>query len=83
MVFERSFSELTLYLKREGEIDFLVVCLYVDDMTNVGLSEFVIAEFKACMVKKFEMSDLGLLHYFIGLELKQAGDGILFHKENI
>uniref|UniRef100_A0A3Q7HIM5 Uncharacterized protein n=1 Tax=Solanum lycopersicum TaxID=4081 RepID=A0A3Q7HIM5_SOLLC len=29
-----------------------------------------------CMMKNFEMSDLGLLHYFLGLEVKQGIDGI-------
>ena len=74
--FERSNNEPTLYLKREGKKDFLVVCLYVDDMIYMGSSESIVAEFKDCMMKKFEMSDLGLLHYFLGLEVKQGVDGI-------
>ncbi|RVW26239.1 Retrovirus-related Pol polyprotein from transposon TNT 1-94 [Vitis vinifera] len=31
---------------------------------------------QACMKKKFEMSDLGLLHFFLGLEVKQVEDGV-------
>ncbi|XP_069150193.1 uncharacterized mitochondrial protein AtMg00810-like [Solanum lycopersicum] len=74
--FERSNNEPTLYVKQEGKNDFLVVCLYVDDMIYMGSSESIATEFKDCMMKNFETSDLGLLHYFLGLEVKQEIDGI-------
>lgn len=63
-------------MKKNGKNEFLVVCLYVDDMIYMGSSESIIAEFKSCMMKKFEMINLGLLHYFLGLEVKQGSDGI-------
>ncbi|KAK2994884.1 hypothetical protein RJ640_002760 [Escallonia rubra] len=34
------------------------------------------AEFKDSMMRKFEMSNLGMLHYFLGLEIKQLEDGV-------
>lgn len=74
--FERSKNEPTLYIKRQGENDLLIVRLYVDDMIYVGSSSSLINEFKVYMKKKFEMSDLGMLHYFLGLEVKQVEDGI-------
>ena len=64
-----------LLIKREGKNGFLVVCLYVDDMIYIGSSESI-TEFKDCMMKNFEMSDFGLMHYFLGLEVKQRVDGI-------
>ena len=54
-----------------------MVCLYVDDMIYIGSCESRIDDFKSCMMKTFEMTDLGLLHYFLGLEVKQGADGIL------
>lgn len=78
--FERSGNEPTLYLKRQGT-DFLVVCLYVDDMIYMGSCEAIVAEFKSSMMKQFEMSDLGLLHYFLGLEVKQGIDGIFISQQ--
>ncbi|GKF85252.1 uncharacterized mitochondrial protein-like protein, partial [Tanacetum coccineum] len=39
-------------------------------------SRAIIDEFKSCMMNKFEMSDLGLLQYFMGLEVLQKEDGI-------
>ena len=74
--FESSKNEPTLYLKKQGTTDFLLVCLYVDDMIYMGSSESIVAELKASMMKSFEMSDLGLLHYFLGIEVNQSSDGI-------
>lgn len=74
--FERSRNEPTLYLKKEGTNDFIVVCLYVDDIIYMGSSSSMIAEFKDSMMKSFEMTDLGLLHYFLGLEVYQSSGGI-------
>lgn len=44
----------------------------------MGSSSSLIDEFKMCMKNKFEMSDLGLLHYFLGLEVKQVEDEVFF-----
>lgn len=75
--FERSESEPTLYLRKQGNNDLLVVCLYVDDIIYMGSSHSIVAEFKSSMMSRFEMTDLGLLHYFLGLEVKQ-GEGDVF-----
>ena len=42
----------------------------------MGSSSALIDDFKVGMMKKFEMTDLGLLHYFFGLEVLQKEDGI-------
>ncbi|XP_052172284.1 uncharacterized protein LOC127788212 [Diospyros lotus] len=42
----------------------------------MGACESLIADFKYSMMDKFEMSDLGLLHYFLGLEVNQSAYGI-------
>jgi len=64
------------YVKRKGDYDFLVICLYVDDMIYMGSCESLIEEFKSCMMGKFDMSDLGLPHDFLGLEVDQCADEI-------
>lgn len=80
--FERSKNEPTLYVKKQGT-DFLVVCLYVDDIIYLGSCDSLLEEFKSSMMKKFEMSDLGLLHYFLGLEVKQCSDGIFISQKKM
>jgi hypothetical protein len=36
----------------------------------------MIQDFKQSMMKEFEMTDLGLIAYFLGLEVKQCSDEI-------
>ena len=67
-------------MKKKGDVDFMIVCLRVDDMNNMGSFEFIIVEFNFNMMRKFEMLDLGLLHYFIGLEVNQSSYGIFISK---
>jgi hypothetical protein len=73
--FRRSKSESTLYLKDGGK-DVLIVSIYVDDILITGANDERIEVFKQDMLKEFEMSDLGEMHYFLGMEIKQKKDGI-------
>lgn len=50
--------------------------MYVDDIIYLGSSQELLLEFKETMMKAFEMSDLGLLWYFLRLEVKQGKDSI-------
>ena len=74
--FQRSKSEPTLYIKKQGNTGILIVSLYVDDLVFTGNSKKMLDDFKKEMMKKYEMSDLGLLHYFLGYEICQNGDGV-------
>lgn len=74
--FHRCESELTLYKKCQEDNRVLLVCLYVDNIIYMGSNESIVEEFKLGMMRSFEMIDLGLLHYFLGLEIKQSSDGV-------
>jgi hypothetical protein len=52
-----------------------VVGVYVDDLVVTGASLDGIGMFKAEMAKVFNMSDLGLLHYYLGIEVRQSAEG--------
>ena len=52
----------------EGKI--LIIFLYVDDLILTG-DEQMIHSCKEDLAKEFEMKDMGLLHYFLGLEIWQ------------
>jgi hypothetical protein len=45
-------------------------CLYVDDLIYVGTSKDMVVEFKNAMMKKFKMSNLGLM--ILGIQVKQS-----------
>eukprot|EP00252_Welwitschia_mirabilis_P001036 TRINITY_DN11012_c0_g2_i1.p1 TRINITY_DN11012_c0_g2~~TRINITY_DN11012_c0_g2_i1.p1 ORF type:complete len:300 (+),score=34.99 TRINITY_DN11012_c0_g2_i1:1778-2677(+) len=74
--FERSMHELTLYVKKQGTDDLMIVSLYVDDMIYTGSSTQLISAFQNSMKSVFEITDLGELHYFLGLEVIQNTEGI-------
>lgn len=73
--FQRSTSEHAVYLRGAGKRR-LVIDVYVDDLVITGGSNEDITTFKEEMKSKFKMSDLGLLHYYLGLEVTQSKDGI-------
>ena len=56
--------------------EILVVALYVDDLIFMGNNQRLVEEFKTEMKKEFEMTDLGLMKFFLGLEVKQVSSGI-------
>ena len=71
MGFEKSDADPNLYFIIRGE-DTLILILYVDDLFITG-AEDLIAECKLGLASEFEMSDIGLMHYFLGMEVWQEG----------
>ncbi|KAJ3676856.1 hypothetical protein LUZ60_002580 [Juncus effusus] len=72
--------EHALYVKMQNG-DILLVTLYVDDLICTGNNHHIIDDFKKAMAREFEMTDLGLMSYFLGLEVKQSNDGIFISQE--
>lgn len=80
--FRRCPYEHALYTKEDENGNFLIICLYVDDLIFTGNSNMMIEEFRESMKKEFEMTDMGLLHYFLGIEVKQGDNEIaIFQKK--
>ena len=73
--FTKSEADANLY-QIVVESKLLIIVLYVDDLILTG-DEQLIHSCKADLAKEFEMKDLGLLHYFLGLEIWQQ-EGELF-----
>lgn len=51
-------------------------CIYVDDVIYMSPSLEITNRFKDDMKRNFEMTDFGLMSYFLGLEIKQGISGI-------
>ena len=64
--FHGSESEPTLYTKVNDQGNMLIFFLYVNDLIFTGY--FSIAYFKPVMESKFEITDLGLMNFFLGIE---------------
>jgi hypothetical protein len=65
--FTKSKANSNLYFKVMNDEPVILV-LYVDDLFLTG-EENLITECKKKLVAEFEMKDLALMHYFLGLEV--------------
>eukprot|EP00253_Pinus_taeda_P028540 PITA_28540 len=73
--FTKSEAGANLYhIVVEGKL--LIIILYVDDLILTG-DEKLIKSCKEDLAREFEMKDMGLMHYFLGMEVWQ-GDGEFF-----
>ncbi|KAG6527283.1 hypothetical protein ZIOFF_009380 [Zingiber officinale] len=77
--FKKCIQEHAVYTRGEGEASILVG-VYVDDLIVTGSSTGIINKFKQQMMIEFEMSDLGLLSYYLGIEVEQQKSRILLRQ---
>ena len=78
--FEKCSHEHTLFVKFADQGKLLIVSLYVDDLIYTGNNHEMMSDFKESMKKKFSMTDLGKMRYFLGIEVSQCSDGIFIHQ---
>ena len=72
--FNKSVVDPNLYYKIvNGES--LILVLYIDDLFLTGTKSLIV-ECKYALASEFEMKDLGMMHYFLGLEVGQRTDEI-------
>ena len=77
--FDRCAYDQAVYTKNVGN-GVLIIGVYVDDNLVTGASTASIAKFKEQMANKFDMSDLGKLSYYLGIEVEQ-GNGYIQLKQ--
>jgi hypothetical protein len=65
--FNKSVADPNLYYNIVGD-KCLILVLYVDDLFLMG-SKILIVECKCALDSEFEMKDLCMMHYFLGLEV--------------
>lgn len=73
--FTRCAYEQAVYTKNKDG-DVLIIGVYVDDLLVTGSNITIITEFKKQMASKFDMSDMGKLTYYLGIEVVQ-GNGFI------
>ena len=78
--FAHCHSDPTIYIQKEGT-DLLILVLYVDDLILTGSSSSMIQSVQQQLMEQFDMTDLGFLHYFLGLQVHQSSDGIFIYQE--
>ena len=73
--FTRCATEHALYTWRWGKEE-LVIGVYVDDLIVTGARAEDIDSFKSKMEARFRMSDLLLLSYYLGIEVRQGKEAL-------
>ena len=68
-------------MKDCGVTGVVMLCLYVDDLLVTGDSKQEIDRFKKEMMDEFEMSDIGRIAYFLGMEFVTTKSGIFLHQK--
>ena len=68
--FKRSESNDTLYVRQQGK-NLVILVMYVDDLIITGNNNAHIAQVKKELHVGFKMIDLGLRHYYLGVEVFQ------------
>ncbi|GJW74677.1 retrovirus-related pol polyprotein from transposon TNT 1-94 [Tanacetum coccineum] len=69
----------TLFTKKKSS-NLIIVQIYVDDIIFGSTCQDMCDEFAKIMHDKFEMSMMGELNFFFGLQIKQMEDGIFFNQ---
>ncbi|GKA27116.1 putative ribonuclease H-like domain-containing protein [Tanacetum coccineum] len=78
--FQRGKIDKNLFIKRHKG-DILQVQVYVDDIIFVSTKKELCNAFEKLMHEKFQMSSMGELTFFLGLQVQQKKDGIFISQD--
>ncbi|WCJ31588.1 Retrovirus-related Pol polyprotein from transposon RE1 [Euphorbia peplus] len=77
--FVRGCVDTTLFTLKKNK-DILIAQVYVDDIIFGATNESLCREFSDHMKAEFEMSMMGELTFFLGLQIKQSNDGVFINQ---
>ncbi|GJU71604.1 putative ribonuclease H-like domain-containing protein [Tanacetum coccineum] len=78
--FKRGKIDQTLFIKKQKG-DILLVQVYVDDIIYGSTNKELCTGFDKLMKDKFQMSSMGELTFFLGLQVQQKEDGIFINQD--
>ncbi|GJV40089.1 putative ribonuclease H-like domain-containing protein [Tanacetum coccineum] len=78
--YRRGTIDKTLFIKKDKN-DIMLVQVYVDDIIFGSTKRSWCDEFEALMKSRFQMSSMGELTFFLGLQVKQKEDGIFISQD--
>lgn len=59
-----------------------IVCFYVDDLIFTGDNSKWLDDLRENMNTQFEMTNMGLMSQFLGIEVKQTVEGVFISQKN-
>jgi hypothetical protein len=78
--FNKCKAENGVYVQ-ESTPSIILICLYVNDLLVVESDKAELKRFKNVMMSEFEMTDLGLISYFLGIEFLRTSKGLMLHQK--
>jgi hypothetical protein len=78
--FVPSRADTSLFYYNKGSYTMFVL-VYVDDIIVASSSSLATAALLKDLQAAFALKDLGDLHFFLGIEVKKVGDGLLLSQE--
>nr|GEX04656.1 copia protein [Tanacetum cinerariifolium] len=79
--FSKGIIDMTLFTRRFDD-DILVVQVYVDDIIFCSTNPRYVTLFSDLMKSRFEMSMMGEMTFFLGLQVNQSPSGIFINQSN-
>jgi len=73
--FHQAKSDYSLFIREKNQ-NILYLVVYVDDIIITGSNELEIGITKILLEKQFKLKDLGILSYFLGIEVSHSPQGI-------
>ena len=74
--YQQSKNDPSLFLKQSAS-DITILAVYVDDILLTGSNSTEIDSIKRHLDDEFTIKDLGILHYFLGMEASYVSEGII------
>ncbi|GKA99469.1 retrovirus-related pol polyprotein from transposon TNT 1-94 [Tanacetum coccineum] len=77
--FQKGSIDTTLFIKKKGK-HIMLIQIYVDDIIFGSTNPKYCTKFSELMVKRFEMSMMGEMKFFLGLQVNQFSNGIFINQ---
>lgn len=78
--FVRCVSDYSVFVKRTKR-DCIILVVYVDDIVITGNDTIGIQETQSWLQSKLQIKDLGVLQYFLGIEVSKKHEGIFLSQK--
>ena len=79
--FKKCSVEFVVYVQKLSYEGTIIICMYVDDLLITSSSTSEIKKVKKKLKLKFEMTDIGELSFFLGMEFVKLRAGMVMHQQ--
>jgi len=80
--FQQSHADPCIFIKRSEESDnLIVIAIYLDDLIIIASTEREMSQVKSGLSSYFKMTDLGSLHFCLGVNMEQTEEGVILSQK--